>query len=167
MTEHPYASPEGLLIKRAQTAARLSQRAAAKRAGLSEARWRQLVAGFQLVSRTKVPVRSPDETLARMARAVGVTAEQLAAAGREGAATALRESEAEAARRRPGPAQVPAAAEAGRNRVDERWPLVEAVLRQALTGLTAPEYATLAGRVGQYVAGPAAGPATVEARAAT
>lgn len=151
MTERPAAPPEGVLLKRAQVAARLSQREAARRAGLSEARWRQLVAGYQLVSRTMVPVRSPDETLARMARAVGVTAEQLEAAGRGDAASSLREAEAEGARRRPDPA----ASTTGHNRVDERWLLVEAVIRQARAGLTAAEYDTLAGRVTAYVAGPA------------
>ncbi|WP_329177490.1 helix-turn-helix domain-containing protein [Streptomyces sp. NBC_01477] len=157
MTEPPIAPPEGLLIKRAQVAARLSQREAAKRAGLSEARWRQLVSGFQLVSRTKVAVRSPDETLARMARAVGVTAEQLEAAGRDGAANTLRDAEAEAVRNRVGSAPGPdptTGSAATQSRVDERWALVEAILDRALTGLTEPEHATLADRITTYVAQP-------------
>lgn len=146
MTEHPGVPPEGSLIKRAQLDARLSQREAARRAGLSEARWRQLVSGFQLVSRTKVPVRSPDETLARMARAVGVTAEQLEAAGRDGAAAVLRETgsestagEAGGAPDAPGPGE--------QSRVDERWLMVEAVLRQARVGLSASEDDLLTDRV--------------------
>ncbi|WUH92554.1 helix-turn-helix domain-containing protein [Streptomyces sp. NBC_00433] len=155
MTERLEAPPEGVLIKRAAAAARLSQREAARRADISETRWRQLVSGYQVVSRAKVPVRSPDDTLARMARAVGVTAEQLEEAGRDGAAAALREAEAEEL-----------AAPAGRgadtgdggpgSRVDERWHLVQAVLRQARAGLTASEYDTLAGRITAYVSGPAA-----------
>ena len=145
MTEPLAAPPEGTLIKQAQRSMRISQREAARRADLSEARWRQLVSGYMLVQRTYVPVRSPDKTLARMARAVGVTAEELVSAGREGAATALREVEEEAARAAEAAAsQDPAE---GPSRVDERWQLVEAVLRQAGNGLTTTEYATLTERV--------------------
>ncbi|NUS17631.1 MAG: hypothetical protein HOY69_40595 [Streptomyces sp.] len=155
MTQPPAAPPEGTLIKRAQVALQISQREAARRARLSEARWRQLVSGYQLVQRTHVPVRSPDKTLARMARAVGVTAEQLADAGREDAARALRDVEAEEAAEA---AAERAAAEAlggtGQSRVDERWQLVEAVLRQARVGLTAGERAMLADRVTGYIANP-------------
>ncbi|MFG1805102.1 helix-turn-helix domain-containing protein [Streptomyces sp. NPDC049040] len=158
MTEGPDAPPEGLLIKRAQLAARLSQREAARRAGLSEARWRQLVSGFQLVSRTRVPVRSPDETLARMARAVGVSAEQLEAAGRGDAADALRDAEAGRAAGEAGGTDAAGIDQAGRSRVDERWPLVAAVLRQARVGLSPAEYDVLAGRVTAYVAAPADAP---------
>ncbi|WP_327290242.1 helix-turn-helix domain-containing protein [Streptomyces sp. NBC_01198] len=153
MTEGPDAPPEGQLIKQALVGSRLSQREAARRAGISETRWRQLVSGYQLVSRAKVPVRSPDDTLARMARAVGVTAEQLAGAGREGAAAVLREADATAAPL--GRGTDPGSA-SGRSRVEERWPLVQAVLRQARLGLTAAEYDTLAGRITSYVARPAA-----------
>lgn len=103
MTERPEAPPEGALLKRALVAMRISQREAARRSGISETRWRQLVSGYQVVSREKVPVRSPDDTLARMARAVGVTAEQLEEAGRGGAATALRDAEAGAAAAPAGP----------------------------------------------------------------
>ncbi|NJP44551.1 hypothetical protein [Actinacidiphila epipremni] len=148
MTEPP-APPEGLLIKRAQTALQISQREAARRARLSEARWRQLVSGFQLVQRAKVPVRSPDKTLARMARAVGVTAEQLVDAGREDAAAALLEVEAEEAEVERAAAAMQDGA--GQSRVDERWQLVEAVLRQARVGLSPGENALLADRVTAYV----------------
>jgi transcriptional regulator with XRE-family HTH domain len=156
MTEGPEAPPEGTLLKRALLASRISQREAARRSGISETRWRQLVSGYQIVSRSKVPVRSPDDTLARMARTVGVTAEELEKAGRAGAAAALRDAEADAAE---APAGRGANAESGaghESRVDERWHLVQAVLRQALAGLTASEYDTLAGRITAYVATAAA-----------
>jgi len=154
MTERPEAPPEGALLKRALIAARISQREAARRSGISETRWRQLVSGYQVVSREKVPVRSPDDTLARMARAVGVTAEQLEEAGRDEAAAVLRHAEADAAAPA-GPGAEPAGA-GPESRVDERWHLVRAVLRQARVGLTTSEYDTLAGRITAYVARPTA-----------
>jgi transcriptional regulator with XRE-family HTH domain len=149
MNEPLVAPPEGTLIKQAQRSMRISQREAARRADLSEARWRQLVSGYMLVQRTYVPVRSPDKTLARMARAVGVTADELASAGREGAAEALRDVEAEAERVARVAAEQAAIAAMGEgpNRVDERWPLVEAVLRQAASGLSVTESAILTERV--------------------
>lgn len=153
MTDRPEAPPEGTLLKRALVTMRISQREAARRSGISETRWRQLVSGYQVVSREKVPVRSPDDTLARMARAVGVTAEQLEEAGRGGAAAVLRDTEAEAAAAPAGDAD--AGAGPG-SRVDERWQLVQAVLRQARAGLTPSEYDTLAGRITAYVARPTA-----------
>ncbi|MBT2453334.1 hypothetical protein [Streptomyces sp. ISL-86] len=67
----------------------MSARKAASQAGLSDARWRQIVSGYQSVSGAHVPVRAPAETLARMAQVVGVSPEQLAEAGREDAAQEL------------------------------------------------------------------------------
>lgn len=151
MSDRPEAPPEGALLKRAQIAARISQREAARRSGISETRWRQLVSGYQVVSRAKVAVSSPDDTLARMARAVDVTAEQLEEAGRGRAAAVLRQAEAEA--------DAPARRTAGagsQSRVDERWPLVQAVLRQARAGLTPSEYDTLTARITTYVTRPSA-----------
>lgn len=153
MTEPLAAPPEGLLIKQAQMGMNISQREAARRARMSEARWRQLVSGYQLVQRTHVAVRSPGKTLARMARAVGVTAEQLSGAGREDAARALREVEQEeAAEAAAELAAAEALGDAGPSRVDERWHIVEAVLRQARSGLTKGEYAVLADRVTSFMA---------------
>ncbi|MFD6128681.1 hypothetical protein ACFWC2_14225 [Streptomyces diastaticus] len=60
-------------------------------AGISDARWRQIVTGYQTVGGTYIPVRAPADTLARMAQAAGATAHELADAGREDAADALRE----------------------------------------------------------------------------
>lgn len=92
MSERPAPPPEGALIAQALENLRpkLSVRAAAPRAGIGEARWRQIVKGYTTVSGTNVPVHGPAETVARMAQVVGVTPEQLAEAGREDAAEELR-----------------------------------------------------------------------------
>lgn len=92
MSEHPDPPPEGVLIQTALERMRpkLSVRAAAPRAGIGEARWRQIVKGYVTVSGTDVPVAGPAETVARMAQVVGVTPDELAAAGREDAAEELR-----------------------------------------------------------------------------
>lgn len=92
MDDRPEQRPEGRLIAVAQKQARLSQREAARRAGMSEARWRNIVSGYQTVSAgMHAPVRGPADTIARMSQVVGVTAEQLIAAGRDDAATELRD----------------------------------------------------------------------------
>lgn len=91
MDSRPEPPPEGELIAAALKRAGLSTRAAAKRAGMSDNRWHQIVKGFQTVSAgVHAPVRGPAETVARMAQVVGVTPEQLAEAGRDDAAEALR-----------------------------------------------------------------------------
>ncbi|MDN3056924.1 helix-turn-helix transcriptional regulator [Streptomyces sp. SRF1] len=90
----PEPPPEAALIRTALKVARLSARSAAKRAGISDARWRQIVSGYQSVSGEQIPVKAPADTLARMAQVVGVSADQLTGAGREDAAQALREMEA-------------------------------------------------------------------------
>lgn len=92
MNERPAAPPWGLLIAQALKKSRMSAREAAKRAGMSDGRWRQIVSGYQTVSAgVYAPVRGPAETLARMAQVVGVTPEQLEQAGRSDAAAELRE----------------------------------------------------------------------------
>lgn len=152
MTERPDAPPEGVLIKAALAAfpTRLSQREAAHRAGISEARWRQIVSGYQAVSGRKVPVRGPDGTLARMAYAVGVSPEQLDAAGRDGAAAVLRDTAAAAQQQAAGDG--PSGGSDARSRVEERWHMLEAVLDQARIGLSPAEYGTLVGRINVYFA---------------
>lgn len=70
---------------------RLSVREAARRADLSDSRWRQIVQGFQVVSGTPVPFHAPAETIARMATVVGLTSIDLRAAGRSDAADALQD----------------------------------------------------------------------------
>jgi hypothetical protein len=56
---------------------------------MSDARWRQIVTGYQSIGGTQVSVVAPAETLARMARTVDVTPGQLEEAGRMDAAEAL------------------------------------------------------------------------------
>jgi transcriptional regulator with XRE-family HTH domain len=68
----------------------MTQREAARLAGISDARWRQLVTGYQSVGQGHyAPLTARAETLARMAAAVGVTPEQLAEVDREDAAAVL------------------------------------------------------------------------------
>lgn len=91
MTEKPTPTPEGKLLQSATKRAGLSARRAAEKAGLSEGRWRQIVHGYQTVSKgTHIPVVGRAETLATMAQAVGVTPEQFEEAGRQDAADELR-----------------------------------------------------------------------------
>lgn len=90
--ETPTAPAEALLIDSAQKSVipKLSMRKAAEMAGISEGRWRQIVKGYQGTGTGRLPVVAPDETVARMALVVGVTADQLEDAGRPDAATVLR-----------------------------------------------------------------------------
>lgn len=85
MDERPAPPPESKLIKAAQKAAGLSTRKAAALAGMSESRWRQIVAGSQRVNKQDIPFTAPAETIARMARTVGLTADRLAKARPEAA----------------------------------------------------------------------------------
>jgi transcriptional regulator with XRE-family HTH domain len=90
MTDRPEPPPWGILIARALRAAGLSAREAARRAGISEGRWRQITGGYQVVSPgVYAQVRGPGATLAKMAAVAGVTAAELRAAGRGDAAEAL------------------------------------------------------------------------------
>lgn len=88
-TERP---PEGELIERlrVETRPQLSVRKAASAAGISEGRWRSIVKGTHQVTKgTAIPTRAPAATLARMAKVVGATPEQLVAMGRQDAADEL------------------------------------------------------------------------------
>lgn len=88
----PSPSPEGQRITAALKRSKLSARKAADLAGISDARWRQITSGYQMVSGTPIPVRdAPAETVARMALTVGVTPEQLETDGRADAAKELRQ----------------------------------------------------------------------------
>jgi len=90
MPERPAPPPWGALLTKALSRAKLSAREAARRAGISEGRWRQIAGGYQVVSAgVYAPVRGPADTLARMAAVVGVTPAQLRRAGRPDAARAL------------------------------------------------------------------------------
>lgn len=90
MTERPQPPPWGKLITAALAGEGISAREAARRAGLSEGRWRQITAGYQVVSPgVYAQVRGPAGTVARMAAVVGVTPAQLRSAGRDDAARVL------------------------------------------------------------------------------
>ena len=82
MPTRPAPPPWGALITAALRQAGLSAREAARRAGISEGRWRQITSGYQVVSAgVYAPVRGPAATLARMASVAGVTPGQLEQAG--------------------------------------------------------------------------------------
>lgn len=90
MTERPDPPAWGALITAALASEGISAREAARRAGMSEGRWRQITAGYQVVSPgVYAQVHGPAGTLARMAVVVGVTPDQLRSAGRDDAATVL------------------------------------------------------------------------------
>ena len=90
MADRPEPPPWGTLIAAALRRAGLSAREAARRAGISEGRWRQITGGYQVVSPgVYAPVRGPAGTVARMAAVAGVSPAQLRAAGRDDAAELL------------------------------------------------------------------------------
>jgi transcriptional regulator with XRE-family HTH domain len=90
MSKRPAPPPWGVLLAKALAKAKLSAREAARRAGISEGRWRQIASGYQVVSAgVYAPVHGPARTLARMAAVVGVTPAQLKKAGRPDAAKLL------------------------------------------------------------------------------
>jgi hypothetical protein len=83
MQERPEQPPEGRLIAEAADRMNLSIREAARRAGISYGRWRQIVTGYQNVSPgSYAAVHAPARTLARMAAVTGITAERLETEGR-------------------------------------------------------------------------------------
>lgn len=96
MQTRPEQPPEGKLIAAAAERLELSIREAARRAGISYGRWRQITTGYQNTSPGEFAVvRAPAKTLAKMARVVGVTPEQLETEGqRPDAAEAMRHDEA-------------------------------------------------------------------------
>lgn len=88
--ENEHQQPWGKVIDEARRRAGLSARKAAEQAGISEGRWRQIVNGYQPAGRGQVvTVEGPDDTVARMAQAVGVSPAELRKAGRERAAVVL------------------------------------------------------------------------------
>jgi transcriptional regulator with XRE-family HTH domain len=94
---------EAILIQRRRETASLalSRRQAAARAGISPSQWSDVERGHKKAGGgVIVPVQATAETLARMARVVGVSAEDLAAAGREDAADQLRTLDREGTMRR-------------------------------------------------------------------
>ncbi len=95
MSERPDPPPWGAAITAALRRSGTSARQAARQAGISEGRWRQIASGYQVVSPgVYAPVRGPAATLARMAAVAGISAADLQAAGREDAARLLDEARA-------------------------------------------------------------------------
>lgn len=95
LMSEPSQPPEAELLERLRTERRpkLSVRAAADMAGMSDARWRQIAKGFKYeAGGIRVPAHAPATTLARMAKVVGATPEQLREAGRDDAAAELERS---------------------------------------------------------------------------
>ena len=90
VTTRPAQRPEGALIQGAAERTRQSARQLAANAGISDARWRHIVNGYQPVGRGEaIAVVAPSATLARMARVVGVSSDQLRQVGRSDAADVL------------------------------------------------------------------------------
>jgi transcriptional regulator with XRE-family HTH domain len=90
MTDRPEPPPWGTLIADSLRSSGISAREAARRAGISEGRWRQISSGYQVVSPgAYARVRGPAATLAKMAAVAGVTPAELRASGRHDAAEAL------------------------------------------------------------------------------
>jgi hypothetical protein len=86
----PEQPPWGVLLARGLASAGMSGRQAARQAGISEGRWRQIASGYQVVSPgVYAPVRGPAGTVAAMAAVAGLTPAQLRAAGRDDAARLL------------------------------------------------------------------------------
>src|SRR6185437_1310901 len=92
MNRPPEPPPEGVLIEHARRAAKLSVREAARRAGISEGWWRQVVKGYQSLGEGGYITRhAPADTVARLAAVVKVAPEQMEAEGqRPDAAESLR-----------------------------------------------------------------------------
>ncbi|MCZ4557923.1 helix-turn-helix transcriptional regulator [Rhodococcus maanshanensis] len=66
--------PVGRLIEAGRIQAHLSKRAAARAAGISEGRWRQIEDGYEVKQGQHFPVRTSPETLVAMAGALGLDA---------------------------------------------------------------------------------------------
>lgn len=96
MDHRPPQPPEGHLIAAAAERLGISIREAARRAGISYGRWRQITQGYQNVSPgSYAVVHAPARTVAKMALVVGITPEQMADEGRRpDAAEIMREDRA-------------------------------------------------------------------------
>lgn len=91
MPENDYQRPEGKLLGDAMKRTGKSARKLAPDTGLTDSRLRHIVNGYQPAGQgQKIVVIAPADTLARIARAFGVTADQLENAGRSDAADLLR-----------------------------------------------------------------------------
>jgi hypothetical protein len=108
MQKRPEQPPEGRLLAAALKDSGLSIREASRRAGISYGRWRQVVNGVQHVSPGNfAAVHAPAGTLARMAQAVGISADRMETEGaRPDAAAEMRRAPAPGPQddsRQPGP----------------------------------------------------------------
>jgi transcriptional regulator with XRE-family HTH domain len=84
--------PEGALLHRARESAEITIADAARAAGITDTRWSQIERGHERRKGMDVPARAKAGTLARMARAIGVSPERLESEGRRpDAAEILRE----------------------------------------------------------------------------
>ena len=82
METRPDQPPEGKLISDATHRLKISIREAARRAGISYGRWRQITTGYQNVSPgVYAPVHAPPRTVAKMAVVVGITPDQMETQG--------------------------------------------------------------------------------------
>jgi transcriptional regulator with XRE-family HTH domain len=93
--QEPAPPPEAALIRRRRETLTLpmSRRQAAAQAGISPSQWSDVERGSKRAGTgVTVPVQATARTLAMMANAIGVTADELAAAGREDAARELRDT---------------------------------------------------------------------------
>lgn len=87
---YPPQPPEGRLIEEAAKADGRSVKALAPLAGISDARWRHIVKGYQPTGNGRFnEVKAPAQTLARMAHVLGLDADDLDQVGRTDAAQAL------------------------------------------------------------------------------
>lgn len=91
MTTNPQPPPEAELIRaRREAAPYQSVKQAAKLAGISDTRWRQIEQGYRMHrGRVEADTAAPAPILARMALTVGVTPAELEQAGRPDAAAEL------------------------------------------------------------------------------
>lgn len=131
----PPPRPEGELIAEYQKRSGLSVRQAARRAGISEGWWRQIVKGHQTLSGGGIgPVKGPAETVARMAFAVGVPHHRLVEVGRDDAALALNRIIREEAAQSETAEDVPAAerSDVQLERLLELWTRMGSRQRQAV-----------------------------------
>lgn len=88
----PPARPEGALLRLARQAAGLTIPDAVRLSGVSKARWSTVESGYESRGGVSRPVNAKADTIARMARAVGLTPERLESEGqRPDAAGILRE----------------------------------------------------------------------------
>lgn len=93
-TDRPAAPPEAVLIALARKGSGFTIADAAHAAGISVARWSQVENGYETRAGVTRPVRAKPETIARMANAVHVSSDRLAAEGdRPDAVPILREIE--------------------------------------------------------------------------